>query len=250
LSADPPGGALLLFQDLTPLRNLQTMRQEFVANVSHELRTPLAGIKAMVETLQDGALEDKKVAFDFLERVNAEVDKLTQMVNELMELSRIETGHVNLVLKSTDLNLLLHEAMIRFHPQAERQKLTVQTALDDKLPSVRVDSERIVQVINNLLHNAIKFTPAGGRITVASHFEKGRVVVAVSDTGIGIEKTDLPHIFERFYKADRSRASQGTGLGLAIAKHIILAHGGLIWADSQPGKGTTFSFSLPLPGEI
>jgi two-component system phosphate regulon sensor histidine kinase PhoR len=140
--------------------------------------------------------------------------------------------------------------MIRFHPQAERQKLTVQTALDDKLPSVRVDSERIVQVINNLLHNAIKFTPAGGRITVASHFEKGRVVVAVSDTGIGIEKTDLPHIFERFYKADRSRASQGTGLGLAIAKHIILAHGGLIWADSQPGKGTTFSFSLPLPGEI
>ena len=248
LPAEQPGGALLLFQDLTHLRTLQTMRQEFVANVSHELRTPLAGIKAMVEILQDGAIEDKEVAVDFLERVNTEVDKLTQMVSELMELSRIESGRVNLELKATDVNLLLKEAVMRFSPQAERQKLTLITALDNTLPLVQADSQRLMQVINNILHNAIKFTPAGGRISISSRREKDRVIVSVADTGIGISESDLPHIFERFYKVDRSRASQGTGLGLAIAKHIILAHKGQIWAESQRGQGAVFNFSLPLQG--
>ena len=248
LPAEQPGGALLLFQDLTQLRTLQTMRQEFVANVSHELRTPLAGIKAMVEILQDGAIEDKEVAVDFLERVNTEVDKLTQMVSELMELSRIESGRVNLELKATDVNLLLKEAVMRFSPQAERQKLTLITALDNTLPLVQADSQRLMQVINNILHNAIKFTPAGGRISISSRREKDRVIVSVADTGIGISESDLPHIFERFYKVDRSRASQGTGLGLAIAKHIILAHKGQIWAESQRGQGAVFNFSLPLQG--
>ncbi|MGA3093965.1 MAG: ATP-binding protein, partial [Dehalococcoidales bacterium] len=246
LPADQPGGALILLQDLTQLRTFQMMRQEFVANVSHELRTPLAGIKAIVEILQDGALEDRKVAGDFLNRVDIEVDKLTQMVSELMELSRIETGRVNLELKPTDLNLLLQESVMRFSPQAERQKLGMVTQLDDALPQVQADSARLMQVINNILHNAIKFTPAGGRIAVSSHREKDRVVVTIADTGIGISEADLPHIFERFYKVDRSRASQGTGLGLAIAKHIVLAHGGQIWAESEPGKGAVFSFSLPL----
>jgi two-component system phosphate regulon sensor histidine kinase PhoR len=224
------------------------MRQEFVANVSHELRTPLAGIKAMVEILQDGAIEDKEVAVDFLERVNTEVDKLTQMVSELMELSRIESGRVNLELKATDVNLLLKEAVMRFSPQAERQKLTLITALDNTLPLVQADSQRLMQVINNILHNAIKFTPAGGRISISSRREKDRIIVSVADTGIGISESDLPHIFERFYKVDRSRASQGTGLGLAIAKHIILAHKGQIWAESQRGQGAVFNFSLPLQG--
>ncbi len=250
LPSDQPGGALLLLQDLTQLRTFQTMRQEFVANVSHELRTPLAGIKAIVEILHDGALEDKNVAVDFLNRVDIEVDKLTQMVNELMELSRIETGRVKLELKPTDINLLLQEAVKRFAPQAERQKLAITAQLEPELPRVQADSPRLMQVINNILHNAIKFTPIGGRITVSSHLEKRHIIVSITDTGIGISEPDLLHIFERFYKADRSRASIGTGLGLAIAKHIVQAHEGQIWAESQPGKGTTFNFSLPLSGEI
>jgi two-component system phosphate regulon sensor histidine kinase PhoR len=247
LSADEPGGALLLFQDLSQMRSLQTMRQEFVANVSHDLRTPLAGIKAIVETLQDGAIDDKKIAMDFLAKVDAEIDGLTQLVNELMQLSRIESGRDKLEMKPTDINLLLHETMSRLYPQAERQHLIINEQLATDLPAVKVDDQRLKQVIINILHNAIKFTAAGGQITVTSQQEGGTVVVHIADTGIGILEDDLPHIFERFYKADKSRSGAGNGLGLAIAKHIIQAHGGSIWAQSTPGQGSVFSFSLPLP---
>jgi two-component system, OmpR family, phosphate regulon sensor histidine kinase PhoR len=250
LPADRPGGAILLFQDLTQLYALQTMRQEFVANVSHELRTPLAGIKAMTETLQEGALKDESVAGDFLGRINGEVDKLTQMVNELMELSRIETGGITLKTGPTDLNLILKEAARRFAPQAERKKQTIGLNLDNSLPAVPADGERINEVVNNILHNAVKFTPEGGTITLSSTAGPDSVTVSVADTGIGISDGDLPHVFERFYKADKSRTQSGTGLGLAIAKHIIQAHGGRIWAASEPGRGSTFSFSLPLKSKI
>jgi two-component system phosphate regulon sensor histidine kinase PhoR len=247
LSADEPGGALLLFQDLSHMRSLQTMRQEFVANVSHDLRTPLAGIKAIVETLQDGAIDDKKIAMDFLAKVDAEIDGLTQLVNELMQLSRIESGRDKLEMKPTDINLLLHETVSRLYPQAERQHLIINEQLATDLPALKVDDQRLKQVIINILHNAIKFTAAGGQITVTSQQEGGTVVVHIADTGIGILEDDLPHIFERFYKADKSRSGAGNGLGLAIAKHIIQAHGGSIWAQSTPGQGSVFSFSLPLP---
>jgi two-component system phosphate regulon sensor histidine kinase PhoR len=247
LSADEPGGALLLFQDLSQMRSLQTMRQEFVANVSHDLRTPLAGIKAIVETLQDGAIDDKKIAMDFLAKVDAEIDGLTQLVNELMQLSRIESGRDKLEMKPTDINLLLHETVSRLYPQAERQHLIINEQLATDLPALKVDDQRLKQVIINILHNAIKFTAAGGQITVTSQQEGVTVVVHIADTGIGILEDDLPHIFERFYKADKSRSGAGNGLGLAIAKHIIQAHGGSIWAQSTPGQGSVFSFSLPLP---
>ncbi|MFP3879748.1 MAG: ATP-binding protein [Dehalococcoidia bacterium] len=242
-------GVLLLFQDLTELRNLQTTRRELIGNISHELRTPLAGIKAMVETLHDGAIDDMEVARDFLTRIDTEVDRLTQLVAELTELSRIETGEAELRREPVNLNQLAEEVVIQFGPQAERQRLSISEGLSAELPAVPVDKGRIRQVIANLVHNAIKFTPAGGRITVTSRVLEDSVVVDIADTGMGIAKEDQARVFERFYKGDKARTGEGTGMGLAIAKHVIEAHGGNIWVVSEEGKGSTFSFCLPLrPG--
>ncbi|MBI4334649.1 MAG: HAMP domain-containing protein [Chloroflexi bacterium] len=246
LAAARPSGAVLLFQDLTEMRTLQTMRRELVGNVSHELRTPLASVKALIETLQDGAVDDGAVARDFLNKVDIEVDRIIQMVAELTELSRIETGRAALKLAPVNLNLLVTEAIAGLSPQAERQKVALLTDLHNDLPPVRADRERIQQVIINIVHNAIKFTPPGGKATIRTSPGQDSVAVSVSDTGAGISREDLPHVFERFFKADRSRSGSGTGLGLAIAKHTVQAHGGRIWAESEEGKGSTFSFSLPL----
>ncbi len=239
-------GALLLFQDLTELRSLQTMRRELVGNISHELRTPIAGIKAMVETLKDSAIDDKEAAMDFLARIDSEVDRLAQMVSELTELSRIETGKADLRMTPVDINVLIEEVVAQLSPLAERQQVTIAINLATDLPIVRVDKDRIRQTIINLVHNAIKFNHSGGRATVSSKPDRESVTVSVSDTGIGISKEDLPYVFERFYKADKARTKGGSGLGLAIAKHTIQAHDGNIWAQSEEGKGSTFSFSLPL----
>ena len=239
-------GVLLLFQDLTQMRNLQTTRREFVGNVSHELRTPLSTIKAIVETLANGAIEDRAKTSDFLAKIDAEVDKLTQMVGELTELSRIETGQIELNREKINLRQLIDEVINRIAPQAERQKIAISNDIPAELPYPQADRERIGQVIQNLLHNAIKFTPPSGNVVISSEYKRHLVVVSVTDNGIGISSEDLPHVFERFYKADKARSGGGTGLGLAIAKHIIQAHGGAIWAQSQQGKGSTFSFNLPI----
>jgi two-component system phosphate regulon sensor histidine kinase PhoR len=242
-----PGGVLILFQDLTDIRNLQTTRRELIGNISHEFRTPLSSIKAMVETLQDGAVDDKEAATDFLNRITSEVDRLAQMVAELTELTRIETGKAELKLKMVNLNLLIEEILKQLSPQAERQQLSIKKELAPDLPLVQADIERIRQVIVNLIHNAIKFTPPGGNITIASRSGDNSVNVEIADNGVGISRSNLPHIFERFYKVDRARSDGGTGMGLAIAKHVIEAHGGNIRVQSEEGKGSTFSFSLPLP---
>jgi two-component system phosphate regulon sensor histidine kinase PhoR len=239
-------GVLLLFQDLTEVRSLQTTRRELIGNISHEFRTPLAGIKAMVETLQDGAVDDKEVARDFLARIDNETDRLTHLVAELTELSRIETGKAELRKESVNLNQLADEVIAQLSPQAERQRVSITREFAADLPSVLADKDRVRQVIANLVHNAIKFTPAGGRITIASRALEGSAVVDIADTGIGIPKTDLPRVFQRFYKGDKARAGEGTGMGLAIAKHVVEAHGGTIWVESEEGKGSTFSFRLPL----
>jgi two-component system phosphate regulon sensor histidine kinase PhoR len=246
LLAGKLSGVLLLFQDLTEMRSLQTMRRELVGNISHELRTPLAAIKAIVDTLQDGAIDDKQAARDFLNKVDVEVDGMTQIVAELTELSRIETGRVKLKLEPVNLNLLVKEAITRLSPQAERHKVALLTELSSDLPFVQADKERIQQVILNIVHNAIKFTPSGGKVMISTEQSRESVIAKVSDTGIGISKEDLPHIFKRFFKADKSRSNSGTGIGLAIAKHTVQAHRGNIWAQSEEGKGSTFSFSLPL----
>jgi two-component system phosphate regulon sensor histidine kinase PhoR len=167
-------------------------------------------------------------------------------VSELTELSRIESGRAELRTEPVNLNSLIEGVIARLGPQADRQGVTLSSELPPDLPAIIADKERIGQVLTNLVHNAIKFTPSGGRATISAKQEKDSIVVQVADTGIGISKEDLPRVFERFYKADKARTSEGTGLGLAIAKHIVQAHGGSIWAQSEEGKGSTFSFSLPL----
>lgn len=238
-------GYLVLLQDLSHLYRLEAVRRDFVSNISHELRTPLASIKALVDTLRDGALTDPPAAEHFLGRMEIEVDSMTQMVQELLELSRIESGQAPLRLFPAQVATLVEPAVERLRTQAVRAGLTLTVVLPDDLPQVMVDTERIRQVVINLVHNAIKFTPPGGYVTVTGRAVREGVVISVADTGTGIAADDVPRIFERFYKADRARSGGGTGLGLAIAKHTIQAHNGRLWVESSEGKGSTFSFSMP-----
>jgi two-component system, OmpR family, phosphate regulon sensor histidine kinase PhoR len=239
-------GYLVLLQDLSHLYRLEAVRRDFVSNISHELRTPLASIKALVDTLRDGAMSDPPAAEHFLSRMEIEVDAMTQMVQELLELSRIESGQAPLRLFPSGLPSLIEPAVERLRPQATRAGVTLTVVLPEDLPEVMVDADRIREVLINLVHNAIKFTPAGGYVTMTARVVHDGIVVSVADTGIGISAADLPRIFERFYKADRARSSGGTGLGLAIAKHTIQAHNGRLWVESVEGQGSTFSFALPL----
>ncbi len=240
-----PGSTLLLVQDITRQRQIEAMRKDFISNVSHELRTPLAALKAITETLQDGALEDPPAARHFLERMETEVDALSLMVTELLELSRIESGRVPLELRPTRPIDIITPAYERLRLQAERAGLQLDIDCSETLPSVIADGMRLQQVLVNLIHNAIKFTPAGGRVLIKAEAENNKVRFQVQDTGIGISAEDLPRIFERFYKVDRARSSSGTGLGLAIARHMIEAHHGKIWVESELNKGSAFYFAIP-----
>jgi two-component system phosphate regulon sensor histidine kinase PhoR len=222
------------------------MRRELVGNISHELRTPIAGIKAMVETLLDGAIDDKEAARDFLGRIQSEVDRLSQIVSEVTQLSRIESGQAELKIEPANLNALIDGIISEMNPLAERKQVGLSREFSPDLPSVRVDKDRIRQTIINLIHNAIKFNKPNGSVIVATNFDSKSISVSVTDTGIGISRDDLPHVFERFYKADKARTGGGSGLGLAIAKHTIQTHGGEIHAQSIEGKGSTFTFTLPL----
>ncbi len=243
-------GYLVILQDLTTVRHLQTVRRDFVSNVSHELRTPLASLRVIIETLQDGAYDDPATAVHFLNRAATEIDVLTQMVEELLELSRIESGQVPLRLQSTAVADLLLKPLDRLQPQAERAGIQLILDLPAALPQVLADPDRIHQIVTNLLHNAIKFTPEGGNISLQAYIDddENAVVIAVHDTGLGIPKEDLGRIFERFYKSDRARTRSrgGTGLGLAISRHMVELHNGRIWVTSKENKGSSFYFSLPL----
>lgn len=246
------GGSLLLAQDLTRIRRLETVRRDFISNLSHELRTPLASLKALTETLQDGALDDPPAARKFIDQIQVEVDALSQMVTELLELSRIESGRLVLDLQPASPSDLLFSASERMQVQAERAGLSLRVECADDLPKVKIDSQRLEQVLVNLIHNAVKFTRSGGEVVLgadivpAGEAGMGEVRFAVRDSGIGIPLEDVQRIFERFYRVDKSRAGSGTGLGLSIAKHIVEAHGGKIWAESIEGRGSTFYFSIPL----
>ncbi len=234
---------LVILQDLTRVRKLERMRRDFVSNVSHELRTPLASLKALVATLRDGALEDPQAAQRFLDKIEIEVDALTQLVTELLELARIESGQIPLRLQPVPVAEIVGPSVERLRPQAERAGLELHVQIPEGLPSVLADAERARQVLTNLVHNAIKFTPSG-TVEVSAGRQGEEIVFCVRDTGVGISAEDLPRIFERFYKADRARSGGGTGLGLAIAKHIVQSHGGRIWVESEEGRGSAFFFTL------
>jgi two-component system phosphate regulon sensor histidine kinase PhoR len=215
-----------------------------VANVSHELRTPLAALKSVIETLQTGAVNDPALAADFLSRADGELDRLVQMVEELLQLSRIESGEVPLSLQPLQIGDVLSTAVHRMMPQAQRQGVDL-ALVPHTGGDIMADRVLLERAVVNLIENAVKFTPPGGSIQISVHSSNGVVTVDVRDSGAGIDPADLPRVFERFYKADRARRAGGTGLGLAIVKHTIEAHGGSVTAASEPGKGSTFSFSIP-----
>ena len=244
ISADPSRGVLLTLQDVTRLRQVQNTRREFVSNVSHELRTPLASVNAMVETLDGGAIYDTEVARDFLSRIHDDIRRMTTMVDELLELSSLESGQMPIHLAPIKLPEVANKVIERFEANAVSRDVKLLSLIPDDLPYLMADAGKLDQVLTNLVENALKFTPAGGCVTLSARTAESRIEIEVADTGVGIAREHLPHIFERFYKVDRSRRNVGTGLGLAITRRLVQAHGGNITVRSVEGEGSAFTFSL------
>ena len=245
LSEGSDEGVLLTLQDVTSLWQVETTRREFVSNVSHELRSPLAAIRAMTETLQDGALNDTDTAQDFLTRILNDTQRMTTMVNDLLVLSRLESGQAPIHLAPVSLESVVAEIESRFDVSPDHERLKLETNVPDGIPLVMGEADKLNQVLANLVENAVKVTGDGGLISISANATDRWVEVKVSDNGIGIAREHLPHVFERFYKVDRSRRDGGTGLGLAIVKHLVQAHGGDIKVESDEGEGSAFSFTLP-----
>jgi two-component system phosphate regulon sensor histidine kinase PhoR len=245
IAAPGDWAALAVFHDITEVRRIEEVRRDFVANVSHELRTPLASVKSVIETLDSGALEDPAAAREFLARANGEIDRLVRLVEELLELSRIESGEVPLANEGVDIRSVVERAADRLRPAFRRQSVRLQLDIATPLPEVTGDPDRLERAMINLLENALKFSQPEGLVEViADEREKG-IFIQIRDEGAGIAPKDLPRVFERFYKADRARGNVGTGLGLAIVKHTIEAHGGAVEARSELGRGSTFTVTLP-----
>ena len=238
-----PPMVVLIVEDVTELQRLGRARRDFVANISHDLRTPIATIQLLVETLQEGAFEKPKKRQKLLDSIATQTLTLQQLAQELMDLSLIESGRMPLRLVATPLSEVVEPAVTQLMSQIERQEIRLERDYDPDL-IVLANAESLQRVLQNILHNAIKFTPEQGVITIGSRALDDEVAVFVQDTGPGIPPEHLDRIFERFYKTDSSRSGGGSGLGLAIAKHIIEGHGGRIWAESQPGEGAVFTFTL------
>ena len=241
------GGMILVFHDLTRLKQLENARKEFVANVSHELRTPLSLIKGYVETLIDGARNDPAVANRFLRTIEKHADRLTYLIEDLLTLSTLESGGVVLNLEPVEVRRLAARVVEDLGDRARGREVSLNNEVPASL-MVRGDADRVQQVLFNLVDNAIKYGRQGGRITIGARQEDDRVVeIWVRDDGPGIPAGALERVFERFYRVDRARSRDqgGTGLGLAIVKHIVQAHGGDVRAESDPGRGAAFFFTLP-----
>ncbi len=244
-------GTIIVIYDVTKEQKHEQMRKDFVANVSHELRTPLTTIKSYIEALNDGAIRDEKVATNFIRVANQETDRMVRLVNDLLTLSRIEGDVLELKLTTISISTLIEDVIDRFNIKLREKEITCTYHAEGKLPLLYIDPDKIDQVLNNLIYNAIKYTEAGGEIKIISYVADDKVYVEITDTGVGIPTEDLSFLFERFYRVDKARSRErgGTGLGLAITREIIKAHQGGINVESELGKGTKFSFYLPITEE-
>lgn len=240
-------GAVMVLHDITELRRLERVRRDFVANVSHEFKTPLTAIQGFAETLLSGALDDLANRKRFVEIIREHARRLARLTDDLLKLSRIEAGRLELEMRPIRVEALVNGCLETTRPRAESKGLNLYVQLPQSMPAVRGDGAQLGEVLQNLLDNAVQYTPSGGEIKVEARKNGREVIFTVADTGIGVPESDLERIFERFYRVDaaRSREAGGTGLGLAIARHIVDAHGGRIWVESAVGQGSKFHFTVP-----
>jgi signal transduction histidine kinase len=226
---------------------LESMRRDLVAWAGHDLRTPLTGVRVLVEALADGVISDPDTSKRYLQQARKQIDHLSLLIDDLFQVSQMDAGGIKLNLESASLTDLLSDTLEGFSGLAEKQNIGLSGHAGPGIDPIRIDVQRIGRVLNNLVDNALRYTLAGGTVSVQAELAQGSVRVMVQDNGEGISAEDLPHVFDRFYRGEKSRsqATGGSGLGLAIAKGIVEAHGGQIWAESQPGQGTRINFSLP-----
>jgi two-component system phosphate regulon sensor histidine kinase PhoR len=244
---DQTQGAVLVFHDITQIKYLETIRKDFVANVSHELRTPVSTIKGYAETLLEGALEDKENARDFVQIIYTDADRLAKLINELLDLSQIESGNIKLNFVACPLRPIVDRVLKLLSKKINEQGIEVKAIIPNNLPRMKADETSLVQILLNLIENAIKYNKPQGTITIFAKENGPFIEISISDTGIGIPEEDLPRVFERFYRVDKAHSRQlgGSGLGLSIVKHMVLAHQGEVSAESVLDEGSTFRFTIP-----
>jgi two-component system phosphate regulon sensor histidine kinase PhoR len=249
LPGTPCPGVVVVMHDVTELRRLESLRQEFVANVSHELKTPLSSIKAYAETLLDGAIHDPEHNLVFVGRIQEQADRLQQLIMDVISLARIESGQQAFEVADVSLEEAVKNSLSRHRAAAESKQITLSTSAQNGPIHVRADEEALMQILDNLVDNAIKYTTSGGTVMVKCLRDGQSAILEVTDTGIGISESDQPRVFERFYRVDRARSRElgGTGLGLSIVKHLVQFFGGSVGVHSQLGKGSTFWVRLPTP---
>lgn len=244
-------GCVIIFHDITDIRHTEKMRRDFVANVSHELRTPLTAIEGYSETLLDGAVDDPNVCKDFIQVIHRHSLRLTQLVEDLLDLSKLESPDHKPEFLPTSLQGLIQQVLALVQDKAEEKNIRIAVEIQEPLPRILGELSSLQQVLTNLLDNAIKYTPTTGHVEVSAYVnDKGKVQVDVIDNGMGIEPKHHTRIFERFYRVDKARSREmgGTGLGLSIVKHIVQLHNGEIWVESNDSRGSTFSFTIdPAP---
>ena len=248
IPGSPRAGVVLVIQDISELKRLESLRQQFVANVSHELKTPLSSIKAYTETLLEGALHDKKHAMHFLQRIDGQADRLHELILDMLSITRIESGASAIEMKMLSLSPIVKAALLEIELRAQAKGIVLTNEFADKDFNLQADEEALQQILGNLLDNAIKYTPSGGSIVVRCYRDETVGVLEIIDTGTGIAEEHFERLFERFYRVDKARSRElgGTGLGLSIVKHLCQIMGGSVSVQSEPGKGSTFRVRLPL----
>jgi len=248
VSAAETSGAVIVLHDITELRKLERIRRDFVANVSHEFKTPLTAIQGFAETLLAGAIDDPQNRIRFLEIILEHSRRLARLTDDLLKLSKMDADKLELEIRRLSVSVFVESCIETAQRPAANKDLRISVKLPERLPDIAADRRRLAEVLQNLLDNAMQYTPAGGQIMVSASANGAEMTFTVSDTGIGIPQADQPRIFERFYRVDvaRSREVGGTGLGLSIAKHLVEAHGGRIWVHSEVGQGSQFYFTVPL----